>query len=253
MAPVWRPLAPCVFLICPAAAVQPAPELARASASLAAVITHAAPSAAIVTLGQSLNPDGSPAQVLVRRTDTAAAARQEFTEAPIVVTGADPARVGVTEAEVMRRLLTEQGVPEASVTLEPRANNTVQNAIFSLGILRSLGARRVVLVTSDFHMPRAQYTFEAVFDAQAAALELAVEPRPAKGGCPLADAKPGVNINEQSLVQRLRGEEAIITEQLQQALLPADLPGVRVPTPGKARLERALAEVRAQLRAAGAA
>jgi len=207
------------------------------------------PNTAIVLLGQSLDPGGSPPGTLASRAQEAAKAYREHESAAVIVaSGADPAQTGITEAEAARQLLvTTHGLPGAHIHKEVRANNTVQNAIFSLPIVRALGAHKVILVTSDFHMPRAMYTFEAVFNSLAGSSAPSLVRRPAIGGCPARNAPPGAPINSQSLIQRLRGEKIIITDQLHIRLLPSDLPDVKVPSPGTARVQQALDEVEAML------
>ena len=59
------------------------------------------------------------------------------------------------EAEVMRALAVDQGVPPSAILLEPRAANTYQNVMFVDEILREHRWRRVLLVSSPYHMRRA--------------------------------------------------------------------------------------------------
>ena len=59
------------------------------------------------------------------------------------------------EAEVMRALAVDQGVPVSAIVLERRAANTYQNVTFVDEILREHGWRRVLLVSSPYHMRRA--------------------------------------------------------------------------------------------------
>jgi uncharacterized SAM-binding protein YcdF (DUF218 family) len=58
-----------------------------------------------------------------------------------------------------KRLLVSKGVPEAAIYLEPNSKSTRQNVQFSLPLLRSVGARRVILVTSWYHSRRALTSF----------------------------------------------------------------------------------------------
>lgn len=78
----------------------------------------------------------------------------------LVVSGGVPMpdASGRTEAEWLAGGLVEAGVPPADVSLENRATNTAENATFALPILQTLGARRVVLVMSDFEGIRAHLT-----------------------------------------------------------------------------------------------
>ena len=59
------------------------------------------------------------------------------------------------EAEVMRALAIDQGVPASMILLERRAANTYQNVRFVDDILREHRWRRVLLVSSPYHMRRA--------------------------------------------------------------------------------------------------
>jgi len=52
------------------------------------------------------------------------------------------------------------GVPETALLLEPQALNTYENALFSKKILQEQQIKTSLLITSAFHMPRAQLIFE---------------------------------------------------------------------------------------------
>lgn len=67
-----------------------------------------------------------------------------------------------TEALAMQVLLTEFGVPEDAVELEERSRNTRENARFSASHPALAGGRRIILVTSAFHMQRAMLAFRRV-------------------------------------------------------------------------------------------
>jgi uncharacterized SAM-binding protein YcdF (DUF218 family)/glycosyltransferase involved in cell wall biosynthesis len=59
------------------------------------------------------------------------------------------------EAEAMRALAVDQGIPAGSIVLEVRATNTYQNVRFVDEILRDHKWRRILLVSSPYHMRRA--------------------------------------------------------------------------------------------------
>lgn len=61
----------------------------------------------------------------------------------------------------MRRFMVDLGVPGEAMVLEDRSRNTSQNAEYSAEILAEQGIRRILLVTSAHHMPRAKRLFEA--------------------------------------------------------------------------------------------
>ena len=58
----------------------------------------------------------------------------------------------------MARLLCEAGVPDAAVMLEDQSQNTMENMRFSAQKLGGAKGRRVLVVTSDYHLRRAVMT-----------------------------------------------------------------------------------------------
>ncbi len=69
--------------------------------------------------------------------------------------------VGSTEAEIARRV-AEQDFLRPLKWIEPDARDTVENAVFSLRLLKAAGIQRIVLVTHAWHMPRALRAFERI-------------------------------------------------------------------------------------------
>ena len=65
------------------------------------------------------------------------------------------------ESSVMAELLQQLGVPAAAILQETRSRTTRENRDFSLPILQANGIRRILLVTSALHMPRALALFRA--------------------------------------------------------------------------------------------
>jgi uncharacterized SAM-binding protein YcdF (DUF218 family) len=59
-------------------------------------------------------------------------------------------------------VLERAGVPVSVITPEPNALSTLENAQLAIPLLRKMGARRVILVTSWFHSRRALATFQHV-------------------------------------------------------------------------------------------
>jgi uncharacterized SAM-binding protein YcdF (DUF218 family) len=66
------------------------------------------------------------------------------------------------EVEFMRRKASELGVDESALLCQGGSRNTIDNAYYAKRVLKRLGARRVALVTSEFHMERALAIFEWV-------------------------------------------------------------------------------------------
>ena len=66
---------------------------------------------------------------------------------------------GFGECNYDQRMLVSNGVPAAAIALEPCAHTTLENAKFSIPMLRALGAKRVIIVTSWYHSRRALACF----------------------------------------------------------------------------------------------
>jgi uncharacterized SAM-binding protein YcdF (DUF218 family) len=80
--------------------------------------------------------------------------------AVLAVGGNQPWRVGgAPEAQLIRDLLVEWGVPFDAILTEPLSQTTRQNAQEAARIIRRQGWRSVLLVTSAAHMPRAVEAF----------------------------------------------------------------------------------------------
>nr|WP_225727557.1 MULTISPECIES: YdcF family protein [unclassified Nocardia] len=116
------------------------------------------PQTGIVVLGYGLLPDGALRPELVNRLQAAWLQAVASPLSPVVVTGGNPQN-GVTEAEAMRAWLVGHGLPANRVNVENRAGSTVQNALYSAGMLRDLGASSAVVVTSPNHIRRAVADF----------------------------------------------------------------------------------------------
>ena len=82
----------------------------------------------------------------------------------MIVTGGNQpwSESGVAEAELIRELLMEWGVPEDVIFLEGSSRNTRENALYSRNILNSISCEQPLLVTSAAHMPRAVAAFNSV-------------------------------------------------------------------------------------------
>jgi len=86
----------------------------------------------------------------------------------LLVCGGDPQKHGVSEARVMGELMARSGVPPSRIIEEQVSVNTIENAVFSGGIIhlleesnwRSKERPQVVVVTSEYHVARAKKIFQ---------------------------------------------------------------------------------------------
>jgi uncharacterized SAM-binding protein YcdF (DUF218 family) len=115
----------------------------------------------IVVLGCRVEADGTPSPALLRRAAWARAAFEADVGDTIVASGGRPWH-GHVEADAVSTYLVARGVPREHILRELASLTTAENAFFTAEIMRSLGARRAVVVTCSWHMPRALRCFRAV-------------------------------------------------------------------------------------------
>jgi uncharacterized SAM-binding protein YcdF (DUF218 family) len=97
---------------------------------------------------------------------------------PLVIVGGsgDPAKPGIGEAWAMARIAKDLGMPGKDIVVEATARNTLESA---KALKERLTQRRIVLVTSAFHMRRAVAMFRKEgFDVIPAPTAYLVEQRP---------------------------------------------------------------------------
>jgi uncharacterized SAM-binding protein YcdF (DUF218 family) len=82
----------------------------------------------------------------------------------VIVTGGNQpwSESKTAEADLIRDLLIEWGVPAEAILLEGSSRNTRENALYSKNIMDSIGCEDALLVTSAAHMPRAAAAFRSV-------------------------------------------------------------------------------------------
>lgn len=120
---------------------------------------------AIVMLGggategvADLSGSGVPsAEVMGRLVDTVRLYRR--LRKPVIVSGgSEPG--GFSEVDVDKRFLLDLGVPEEVILVEKSSRDTVENAANIVKIVKRRGFRKVVLVTSGYHLRRSSMIFE---------------------------------------------------------------------------------------------
>lgn len=62
----------------------------------------------------------------------------------------------ISEAEAMRRYLTERGIEESRLILEDKSTSTVENFAFSFKLAKEQTFSKFTVVTNDFHMYRSR-------------------------------------------------------------------------------------------------
>ena len=77
----------------------------------------------------------------------------------ILFSGAAEDKSGPSNAAAMRAQAIEEGVPAERILIEETSEDTASNAANSAPIIASVGARKIILVTSPYHQRRASLNF----------------------------------------------------------------------------------------------
>ena len=112
-----------------------------------------------VVLGTQVLQGGRPSRTLEARARHAARLYAEGEVGLIIPTGG-LGEHPPSEAEVMARILREEGVPENDLLIEDRALNTWDSARLVAGMAEKLGVGGVLVVTDPLHCVRAVAAFE---------------------------------------------------------------------------------------------
>jgi uncharacterized SAM-binding protein YcdF (DUF218 family) len=70
---------------------------------------------------------------------------------------------GTSNADVMRALAVQQGVPDSAILDEPQGEDTWGNAVYTRDLLQQHKLRSAILVTSPYHARRAKLTFDTAY------------------------------------------------------------------------------------------
>lgn len=117
---------------------------------------------AILLLGVELDVHDQPTRELRLRVKEAADALHQGRAPRIIACGGTLPGHARAEAAVMAELLREAGVPQDALTLEAQSQDTMQNMRNAAAMLGGAKGRRVLVVTSDYHLRRAVMTARRV-------------------------------------------------------------------------------------------
>jgi uncharacterized SAM-binding protein YcdF (DUF218 family) len=135
----------------------------------AAIARHLAPTSntslgrfdAIVVLGSPADRDGNPTPEQLARVTEGVQEYKRGVARRLILTGG-PAHNRFAEARVMARSAEAQGIPESAIFLEPEATDTIQNACYSVRIMKAHGWHSAEVVSSASHLPRAGLIFSSL-------------------------------------------------------------------------------------------
>lgn len=113
---------------------------------------------AILLLGIELGENDRPTEEMHARVHAAAQAYRMGMAPRIVVCGGVTPGHAVSEAAVMSGLLDREGIPAEAVLMEDRSQITIENMKFAAAVLGGAKGKRVLVVTSDYHLRRSVLT-----------------------------------------------------------------------------------------------
>lgn len=108
---------------------------------------------AIIVLGAQVKEDGTLSVQLEYRME-AALQQYQLHPQPIVVCGAQGSNEPAPEAHVMRNWLIAHGVASDQILMDDQSFNTRQNIANAKKLLPE-DTKKVIIVTSNYHLPRA--------------------------------------------------------------------------------------------------
>lgn len=116
----------------------------------------------IVVAGAGVVGPCEPNLSAVRRVLTAVSLWEASRAPMLMFTGGVPDDLDCAVSDVMADLAARLGVPRDRILTEATSTSTRENALYANPALRSLGVRRLLLVTDQLHMLRASRAFETL-------------------------------------------------------------------------------------------
>jgi uncharacterized SAM-binding protein YcdF (DUF218 family) len=138
----------------------------------AALTRHLAPTSntaltrfdAIIVLGTPADRDGNPTPAQLARVTEAVHEYEQGVAPRLIFSGGVTDRNGATHTDwveglVMAHAAEAQGIPESAIFVEGEAMDTIQNACYSVRIMKAHGWHSAEVVSAAAHLPRAAIIF----------------------------------------------------------------------------------------------
>ncbi|MEN8907227.1 MAG: YdcF family protein [Clostridiales bacterium] len=112
----------------------------------------------IIILGGGIKKN-EPSKTLKKRLELGEHYSKKFPKSNIYVSGGKGIGEDITEAEAMKKYLTDNGVNRKRIFEEGRATSTFENLKFTKELLKEdrKDYKKVLIITSDFHMLRSKF------------------------------------------------------------------------------------------------
>jgi len=116
---------------------------------------------AILVLGTPADSDGNPTPEQLARVAEGVHEYQRGVARHLIFSGGATSH-GFVEARVMAHAAEAQGIPESAIIEETEPRNTIQNACYSVRIMKAQGWRSAEVVATAAQLPRAGIIFNAL-------------------------------------------------------------------------------------------
>lgn len=116
------------------------------------------PADAVVVLGASVYPDGTPSDILADRLEVAVDLYREGAVRAIIVSG-DNRSSHYNESDAMKAFCVEAGVPSKNVYVDHGGVGTYESVYRARHVF---GAERVIVATQAYHLYRAMFAAECL-------------------------------------------------------------------------------------------
>lgn len=112
----------------------------------------------IIVLGNPANDSCKPSPIIRERVKTGVELFKKGTATRILFTGG-AVKNNCNEAAVMKEYAILSGIPDSAIIVEDKAQNTYQNAFYSVLYMKTNNLTTAAIVTSQFHVKRACHIF----------------------------------------------------------------------------------------------
>ncbi len=106
-----------------------------------------------------LTGTGAPSEDMYARIFTAIRLQKRL-GVPVIISGGRVFRDRKPEAPVIKRFLTDLGVPADEIIIDDKSRDTLENASYTEALLKKYDFKDPLLVTSAYHMARSVRSFE---------------------------------------------------------------------------------------------
>lgn len=113
----------------------------------------------VIVLGAHVRPEG-PSRALALRLDKALEYAADHPDTIFIVSGGQGSNEPCTESSVMKKYLTDRGLPASRILEEDRSTNTRENLLFSRQLIPAGASTGII--SNGFHICRALHLAESL-------------------------------------------------------------------------------------------